>query len=239
MLPAPSAATRPTPPRRRPSARPCRPAVGRVPDDRRDGPGRVDDVVRHVGDRRALRGLHEQQVREAADVDAVQRAHAVEPSARPYDRRGRSPRRRPPARTGCRPRSRSRMMRQSKLVLPASHDHQPHRPGDALADHVHQVGVRVVEGLQVLVVEAGRFRGSRTQAFSRVAVTGSRTMASARRGSPPSSRSRTPRRRRASPPGSATPAAARRSRARIQPAIFGPAVLHQVLVGGAARPGWR
>src|SRR6266702_965227 len=59
------------------------PALHRVPDHRRDGPGGVDDVVRYVGDQvRALRGLHEQQVREPADVDAVQRAHPAGPVLR-------------------------------------------------------------------------------------------------------------------------------------------------------------
>src|SRR6201989_1233807 len=133
------------------------PNVGRVPEDRRDGPGEVDDVVRHVGDHvRALRELHEQQVREAMDVDAVQRAHAVSPVLRQGTTVAAGHLEAGPPRVRGADLEAGAVDDAVELVLPAGHYH-PGRgdPRHPLAVRVDQVGVRVVEGLQVLVVEAG------------------------------------------------------------------------------------
>jgi hypothetical protein len=51
-----------------------------VPNHRGNGLAGLDQVVRHVGDQvGALGWLHDERIREAGDVDAVQRAHAVGP----------------------------------------------------------------------------------------------------------------------------------------------------------------
>ena len=72
------------------------------------------------------------------------------------------------------------MMQSSSYSRPG-HDH-PGRgdPRDPLAVRVDQVGVRVVEGLQVLVVEAGPLAQLAVPGLQPRAVSGSRTMASAR-----------------------------------------------------------
>ena len=72
------------------------------------------------------------------------------------------------------------MMQSTSYSRPAGDHAGRGDPRHALAVRVDQVRVRVVEGLQVLVVEAGPLAQRRYHAFSFPAVSGSRTMASAR-----------------------------------------------------------
>src|SRR5215469_11959454 len=133
------------------------PQVQGVPYGQRDGLGRVGDVVRHVGDQvRALGGLHEEQVREPADVDAVQRAHSVRPVLRQRAAAAAGHLEAGSPGVGGADLEAGTVDDAVELVGPAGDDHAGlGDPLYALAVRVDQVGVRVVEGLQVLVVEAG------------------------------------------------------------------------------------
>src|ERR1041384_2984830 len=72
---------------------------------------------------RALRGLHEKQVREAADVDAVQRAHAVSPVLRQGETVAAGHLEAGPPRVRGADLEAGAVDDAVELVLPAGHDH--------------------------------------------------------------------------------------------------------------------
>src|SRR3712207_6014586 len=132
------------------------PGIEGVAHHHRDRAAGLGEVVRDVGDQvGALRRLHEERVREAVHVGPVHRAHAVDPALRQLHAAASGDVVAGPPRVVGADLEAGRVDDAVDLVRPAARHHG--RLGyalDALAVGVDEVRAGLVEGLQVLVVEA-------------------------------------------------------------------------------------